>query len=354
MGNYWLHRISHEHEASYPLFADGWLTLGWSKFADSGILNDARKRDKYCKAFESTYSRISPDVKYKSRWDMWYFALFDKDDIVVVPMFDGKFAICKVLQPACPLSTLLNEDHPEFSDYSWNENEHGKGLYKKSANKAYDLGFAIKVEILGTNIDRSKYADSKLTFRMKMRQTNGNISDLKENVDNALKNWNKKTPIDFLEPVISQSAENLLASINTYLNDNKFEKLIMKYMMRIGSDDVYQPAKNESGKEEYADADVIALFDTLQLMVIIQAKLHSDESDKTAIEQIIQYRKQLQTDPNFHTEEEEYKDCFAWAITSAEFTANAKELAKQNNVRIIEGKDFARMLLKAGLTGIDV
>lgn len=353
MDKYWLHRISHEHEASYPLFTKGWLTLGWSRFADTGILEDARKQDKYHEAFESTYSRISPDVKYRSRWDMWYFARFEKDDIIVVPMFEGKFAICKVLQPACPLSTLLREN-PDFSDYIWYENDPKKKLYNKSTKKSYDLGFAIKVQILGEKIERSKYADHKLTLRMKMRQTNGDISDLKESVDNALKNWNEETPIDFLEPVISQSTENLLASINTYLNDNKFEKLIMKYMMRIGSDDVYQPAKNESGKEEYADADVIALFDTLQLMVIIQAKLHSDESDETAIEQIIQYRKQLQTDPNFHTEEEEYKDCFAWAITSAEFTANAKELAKQNNVRIIEGKDFARMLLKAGLTGIDV
>ena len=40
--SYYLHRISHEGNISYSLLENKILTLGWSKFADSNILDAAR------------------------------------------------------------------------------------------------------------------------------------------------------------------------------------------------------------------------------------------------------------------------------------------------------------------------
>ena len=40
---YYLHRISHESEISYPLLERGFLTLGWEKFSDSSIVEATRE-----------------------------------------------------------------------------------------------------------------------------------------------------------------------------------------------------------------------------------------------------------------------------------------------------------------------
>ena len=106
---YYLHRISHEYELSYALFKNGinsekYLSLGWSIFRNTDILECARKKDNYS-SFETCFASKRED-KVKSRWNMWYFAQFKKDDIVVVPLFDGKFAICKILEPAQSINIL--------------------------------------------------------------------------------------------------------------------------------------------------------------------------------------------------------------------------------------------------------
>ena len=50
--NYYLHRISHENEVSYALFKNGvngdrYISLGWSVFMNTDILEYARKNDNY-------------------------------------------------------------------------------------------------------------------------------------------------------------------------------------------------------------------------------------------------------------------------------------------------------------------
>ena len=48
--NYYLHRISHESDASYTLFKKGingeiYLSLGWLEFSNTNILDAARLKD---------------------------------------------------------------------------------------------------------------------------------------------------------------------------------------------------------------------------------------------------------------------------------------------------------------------
>lgn len=37
--NYWLHRISHKAELSYPLLNKGFLTIGFSDFTDNEFID---------------------------------------------------------------------------------------------------------------------------------------------------------------------------------------------------------------------------------------------------------------------------------------------------------------------------
>ena len=46
MTNYWLHRISHNSEASYPLLEEGYLSIGFSNyFSNEEFLEEFQGKD---------------------------------------------------------------------------------------------------------------------------------------------------------------------------------------------------------------------------------------------------------------------------------------------------------------------
>ena len=105
--------------------------------------------------------------------------------------------------------------------------------------------------------------------------------------------------------------------------------------------------KTEYEKEDYADADVIAVFENLGITIYIQVKKHIDKTDQWAVEQISKYKDQ---------QEKRFIDGVSyvpWVVTTADdFTQSARELAKTLHVRLINGKEFARMLAEVGVNGI--
>ena len=344
---YWLHRISHNWEISYVLLDEkGYLSLGWSRFSKTDILNAARKGEA---EFENAYKTVNDDNN-RSRWNMWYFAQFQPDDIVVVPRYNGEFSICRILEPAKPIGEIQHEVN-DFCDKNSKRITWDNGLLKREGEEGtVDLGFVVKVEICGTR-KRAEYADSALNSRMKMRQTNGDISDLQSSVDAAN---NAKGPINFYEKAIEEGSKKLLERIEQDLDDRKFEFLVKAYMDKAGADYSYIPAKNERGKTNHADADVIAVFKQLGLAIQIQAKHHSDETDEWAVEQIAGYKEQLEDkDSDLYHEEENNLVIIPWVISSCEFTEQAIRLAETKNVRLINGNEFSRMLMDIGLANID-
>lgn len=344
---YWLHRISHNWAVSYELFDKGYLSLGWKVYSKTGILDAARRRET---EFEKVYESLN-SKKYKSRWNMWYLSKFNIGDIVVVPLYDGLFSVCRVIEPAKSIKEIETEIG-EFTDKNGKLITWENGLLKRKGEvETIDLGFVVKVEVIRTE-KRNEYADSALTSRMKMRQTNGDISDLSKSIDNVI---NAEKPINFYENAISQGASYLLERIQNDLDDNKFEKLVKAYLDKVGADYTYIPPKNERGKVDKADADVIAVFETLQLTIQVQVKHYVNTTDAWAVEQILGYKEQLE-DKNadlFHAEEDDYT-IIPWVITSSElFSDKAIHAAQENNVRLINGYEFARMLMDAGLANID-
>lgn len=353
---YWLHRISHESDASYTLLFDkGYLSLGWSGFRNTDILNAARKDDDY-KSFKQICSEKEETTP--ARWNMWYFARFNVGDFIVVPLYNGEFVICKATDIATSVISI-KDAVPEFNDKQgniiiWNDK---KMIYcKEDGEQEIGIGFVIKVDIISGKDPRKRneYADAKLTSRMKMRQTNGDITDIKDSVDEAIKSIEENKPLNFYEDALDCAAEAIQKRI-AKLTPDKFENLVKSYMEVIGADYVEKPAKNETGKDDYSDADIIAQFNNLKIMIIIQVKRHEGESDEWAVEQIFKYKEQLldDTSPLDHNNDG-YDYIIPWAVTSCDFSKKAMNDAIEKQVRLINGKEFSRMLVDVGLSKIDV
>ena len=171
-----------------------------------------------------------------------------------------------------------------------------------------------------------------------------NINDLENNILEAIQLFEKKSPINLHNLAIEQAAGTLLNLIREKIDADKFEELVRKYMIRIGADDATIPAKNNS---EEGDADVIAYFEPIKTAILIQVKKHTGNTDSWAVNQITAYRKN-------NTGLVDYSKLLWIISTCDDFTKDTKEKAQSANVRLINGRMFAEMLLDAGLKGMDI
>ena len=337
---YWLHRISHEWDVSYKLLDDGFLTIGWSSLINTDII-ECIGDPIDTELFES----IMKNKGYgdcRTRWGLWYFFSFKVGDIVVVPLSDGKFSIFRVKQRATSISDIPimgTFDSESGEDITRRED----GRLVRNGQDVVDLGFAIRVEPIKERLSRFEYADSKLTSRMKIRQVNSDITSLSESVEDAIK---AREPLNLYNSVMNELSERLQATLHKSLNPNKFEMLIKWYFKKLGANS-FITAKNEPGKHDGADADVIAVFDKLGIVYYIQVKFHNEITDEWAVKQIASYKEQKGEDAFGITG-------ITWVVSTADdFSDNAKTLARETNTRLVNGSDFSRMLLDVGITDIN-
>ena len=349
---YWLHRISNEWEVSYTLLDKGYISYGWRRFAHNKEILEAARRDDE-KEFEKIYSSIE-NKKYRSRWNLWNFAKFNIGDCVLVPLFNGKFSLYQVVNPAIPINEI-ERVIGEFKDKKGQNIVWNGGLLQRKS-KDIDVGFVVKVKPIEIEISRNEYADSALTARMKMRQSNGDIEDLKTNVDTVIKAVKANNPINFYENAVKDGSKSLLERIKRDLNPDKFQLLVKAYMTKIGADNTYIPPRNEKGKKDNADADVISVFENLKVSIQIQAKFHDDISSDWAVEQIIRYKNLLEDkDIDFSHEYEDECTIIPWVISCCDdFSDEAKAKARKYKVRLINGLEFSRMIINAGLSQINI
>lgn len=164
MAQYWLHRISYEWDVSRKLLDEGYLSIGWARVANSGIQNvstdglDMEDFDSLLKKYEYP--------KDRSRWSLWRFCRFQKGDRVVVPLFDGKFSIYRVVEPAKSISELP----ASLANFESTVGERillgsDRLLHReKESAEPVDLGLIVRVErITKKDLSRYNYADSALT-----------------------------------------------------------------------------------------------------------------------------------------------------------------------------------------------
>ena len=275
----------------------------------------------------------------RSRWNLWRFSQFHEKDLVIVPLFDKEFAICQVLSEAVPISNISDEIF--YNKLNERIAVDDQGIYSLSNSKRYDIGFLVRVKML-TKIPRS-YADVALTARMKIRQANADINDIYKSVENAL---HAQAPVSIHDSLSESVLNNLQTALMQVITPEKLERVVQWYMKKKGANLVTIPAKNQPNKENGADADVIAEFNDLRVIFYIQVKKHEGLTDDWAVQQISEYKQQMQDDSNDYT-------YISWVISTAEFSDITIAQANENGVRLIGGSDFVKMLIDCGINDID-
>ena len=332
---YWLHRIAHEWEASYPLLDQGYLTYGWSCFMHTDLVERVRAEgEQGFRHFMEETGETS-----RSRWSLWNFLQIQRGDLIVVPLFDGMFTVVEAEEEAHAISDLgLNF----LTRYGVQASVDAGGVYDADG-RIFDLGYTIKVHRLTEqNIPRS-YAEAPLVSRMKLRQATVNINAVGNNVEAALL---AKGPIQLHDRLVDAVTPEIKKVISQVVTPDNLESIVRWYMKKKGATRVWSPAKNQPGKENGADADVIAEFEDLGIIFYIQVKDHQGLTSEWAVQQIYEYTNQKQDDSNDYV-------YVPWAITTAEFTETAIQKGKAAGVRLIGGNEFVRMILDCGVDDID-
>lgn len=326
--NYWLHRISHEGDASYPLLEDGLLSIGWGDLMNIENLS-GQTSEEFRKATDAA------GYGSRSRWSLWKFLHFQVGDWVVVPLYDKNFSIVEVTGQPVPANHCAGKTAGSVTIRE-------DGVY--CGERKCDIGFLVPVKPVKLNISRS-YAETDLVSRMKLRQTTADISDLASSVEEARK---AEGPVTLHDPLIEAVTEKAREIIDRRITPDNLERLLCWYMKAKGASRVFIPAKNESGKANGADADVIAEFDDLGIIFYIQAKKHATDSETNswAVTQIAEYKKQKEDEESGYT-------FIPWVVTTGKFSEVTRALAQKENVRLIDGDGFIQMLLDCGIADVD-
>lgn len=332
--NYWIHRISHVAELSYPLLNKGYLTIGFSDFISEETIEKVRSegQDYIDSIFQEKWGK-----KPKTRFSLLNFLKISKGDMVIVPT-SGAFSVCEIVgEKPMVIGETYSSDLKTWGDKMVSRN----GDFLCSENGNYDLGFAWKINIVQRDISRDKFADADLTSRMKIRQTNAKINDLRRNIEKCIENFISNKPIHLHSIIIDNTSSFVLDTIKKELNPDKFEMLIKTYFLSIGANDVYIPAKKEKNKE--GDADIVAVFENIKLIIYTQAKFQKEQISEWATTQIDEYKSNKESIDDGYNK-------LAWVITTANtFNVKAENLAKERQIQLINGLEFSKMLLNVGI-----
>ena len=344
--NYWIHRISHIAEISYPLLDNNYLSYGYSDFEEDGFIDGVRGENG--RQFIEEQFMLKWGVLSRGRYQLWNFIKEMKaGDWVVVPT-SGAFSIYELLDDY----PIMIKDIKDVVIRNWNGEEilrDDNGYLINPKGDKIDLGFARRINVIEKGISRYDYADSALTARLKVRQTNVCIYDLRKSVLKALEGSKNNKPIHFRNE-INDVVPNICSIIQTKLNPNKFEFLVKWYFERVGASSVVIPPKNPSNKVDYEDVDVVATFDLLKTIYYIQVKHYRGGTDSWGADQI-SHLKELEAMKD-DRQDDGYTRVY-WLVSSSEiFTDKCINKAKETNVQLIDGKTFSSMLLDAGFLGV--
>ena len=339
----WLHRISHCSDVSEKLLENGYISIGFSDFANIQFLENTINGN--WNFFDSEIEKTW-GAKKRTRYNLWRFLNeFKEKDLVIVP-FCGQISIYELVEHPKLISDKELSEILENNNMKIKDNEK---IYINSDNGYVfrDIGFVWKVKPIVKDISRKDIFDSKLTSRMKIYNTNSNITDLRENIEIIITQYRDNKLYNFHTDMVESSLESINKIIDDRLTPDKFEQLVKWYLKQIGASDVYIPSKNEKGKNDGADADVIATFENLKVIIYVQVKYHKGCTSDWAIKQISEYKIQKENIDDEYT-------YIPWVITSAEkYSKEAIQKAREVNVRLIDKKEFARMLINNGLENIN-
>jgi predicted Mrr-cat superfamily restriction endonuclease len=338
---YWMHRCTCG-EWAWPFASEllkkhNMISIGWSDFSNN------EKQDRLTAEWES-FNKVFTDEKWglpRNRYNLWRFLNeMHTGDIVVVPL-PQTFNVYRIADDV--VFNNITIDHNLWVDWNGEKATLDKDGFPAYADgRQIDMGFYRKVNAIAIGIPRDGYAKQALYSRLKIQQTNADISDLKDEVEFAIKCYAENKPINLRKSFLEESSERLLKQMQELLNDTKLEHLVKWYMEQLGADAVIPP-KNGTGCSE-GDADVIATFNKLNnFTLFIQVKAHQGYTDEWAVEQITTYKKTIEKKGKLTSNQ-------LWVIsTCMDFSEKAKQDAESNDVHLVAGLEFAKMLIENGV-----
>ncbi len=180
---YWLHRISHHAEVSYPLLEKNILTIGFSDFANQEFIkkiltgkNWQERWDNLEGEFENTWGD-HPRIRH----NLWRFIEgFKKNDWIIIPSWGTFYIYELVSEKPEPIGNLKID---KLKDWHGNELKIKDGKLHNEKDEI-DIGFYWKVKPIAKKIPR-KLADDALKKKMKYRGTNIHISDIENSILNT-------------------------------------------------------------------------------------------------------------------------------------------------------------------------
>lgn len=360
MKRHWLHRISYCQATSRPLLEKGFLTIGFSDFSNPKFLDPhefSKNKERSC--FDAEFERQWGDIP-RRRLFLWRFLHeMSKEDFVLVPDY-GSYSIYVIEGDPHPIGDIPVSDLRTWTGET--VEKRGGLLYTKIQNgedQLIDLGFFRRVRLHriveevgqeAKNISRYEFADKALTARLKFRGTNADITDLVNSICKSIRAWSANKPLNLHSRILEETTENVCSLICEDLDDRKFEYLIEWYFKRIGASEVDIPPKNERDKK--GDADIIATFEPMKTILYVQAKSHNKNSktNEWAVEQIekyVDYKK-------INSQEDDGYSRVSWVVSTSEaFTPNCRNRAKDAGITLIDGPEFTRMLIHAGIESLE-
>ena len=348
MKTYWLHRITGGNNgwefAHALLEKENLLSIGWSDFATKDFVSQTKIKG-IRHIDDSIKNDWGEEYLSRSRWNLYRFICSMKEgDYIIVPLWKS-FSVYEIVDDVVFSNESLPANLSNDLD-SYNVERKGKYLYISNLqeNNNIDLGFYRKVLPIAINVPRENFGTQSLISRMKIRQTNADISDLREEIENSISAFKNNHPINLKEEIIKSSVDNILQQIRKNLDADKFEALVEWYLKSLGAIDVSTPAKNSSSTEE-GDADKVAVFEKLKLILMVQVKKHIDVTSSWAVQQITLFKANNKFDDEYST--------LMWVISSCDdYSSDAKLLAKENNVRLITGPEFAQLIIENGVENL--
>ena len=337
---YWLHRSKYEWDVAGRLLEECYLSCGWSNALGKVNFLKAIKDGKWS-SFEKAYNKnfVNKTVK---RNQLWRFTNeMSVGDIVIVPLWD-KVGIYEILEKPLPISECPLNIRNKLEQYNIQVTENG--VIRLEDNHKYDIGFIMHVKPvmdkegnIKNKVPRS-FADKALQSRLKIQVTNADISDLEYSIKQFIETT---SPIDVYEKIKAGITNDIRENFFKFVTPDNFENMLLQYMKSQGASDVYIPAKRSV--KNHADADIVAEFDSIKVKICIQAKNYVGVADEWAVEQIRRYREQK-------ADEDDGYDYICWAVTTAEFSEEAKNKAKEAKVRLIGGSELFEMIADFGIS----
>ena len=155
--SYWIHRISHLAEISYPLLDNNYLSYGFSDFENDSFIEGVRGENGW--QFMEQQFMLEWGELPRTRFQLWNFIHEMKaGDWVIVPTY-GEFSICEFLED----EPIMIKDIKDITIKNWSGEEilrDKDGYLVNSDNARIDLGFARRIRMIQKGISRYDYADS--------------------------------------------------------------------------------------------------------------------------------------------------------------------------------------------------